>query len=64
MYTDDVSSAGRRMAELDEIVEVPGWVETFIAGFVGERNGVETVQAERDIARARQRACDARRAVA
>lgn len=64
MYTDDVSSAGRRMAELDEIIDVPGWAETFIAGFVAERNGVETVQAERDIAKARQRARDARRAVA
>lgn len=54
MYADDVRSAGVRLAQLDEFMDVPGWVETFIAGFVGERNGVETMQAERDIARQRR----------
>lgn len=58
MYADDVRSAGRRLAQLDEFMDVPGWVETFIAGFVGERNGVETIQAESDIARQRRIARD------
>lgn len=48
-YTDHVSVAARTLAQTNEIVRVPPWAVTMLAGFVGRIDGVETKQAERDI---------------
>ena len=48
-YTDHVSVAARTLAQTNEVVRVPPWAVTMLAGFVGRIDGVETRQAERDI---------------
>lgn len=46
MYADDLSDAAARLEELSGIVVVPPYVVTFVAGFLGERNGVPTAEVE------------------
>lgn len=46
VYADDLKDAARRLEELSGIVAVPPYVVTFVAGFLGDRNGVPTVEVE------------------
>ena len=46
MYADDLKWAAGRLRQLSGMVVVPPYVVTFVAGFLGDRNGVATADVE------------------